>query len=424
MLYNRSTMWGVLKRKDAQMKKDNKGRKLQKGERQLKTGRYEYRYTDPDGLARSIYSWRLTDTDVTPRGKKDTPPLRKQEAKIVEQLSRGANYYSTEKATVNDVFDRFINCSAAKATTKAAYARKYRIYIADAFAKRTIGSIVKSDILKWISALERKNLAPNSINDALVLLKSIFNFAVNDGLLERNPAYKIRVRRDDEEEAVKALTVEEQNLVMSGIRRCAPESLRRITEILIGTGLRISELLALTWKDIDFRNGKIVVNKSVYYGKLYGETKTRSHILPPKSRTSNRVVPMSDAVRSVFKEMYDEQTLRGFCNVEIDGHNGFIFCTLGGKLQTRTYIDAAFNNFVEKYNSSHPDECLPHLHAHMFRHTFVTRAIEAGIPPKTVSVLVGHSDMSTTLEIYTHVTDDSKRKSIDAIGKYMESIYA
>lgn len=406
------------------MKKDNKGRKLQKGERQLNTGRYEYRYTDPDGHSRSIYSWRLTDTDVTPPGKKDTPSLRKQEAKITEQLSRNVNYYATEKTTLKNVFDRYMDCSTAKETSKASYIRKYKLYIADSFGNKEIGSIVNSDILKWINATERKGLSRNSVNGAFMLLKSILSFAVNDGLLEKNPAAKVKIQKDDNGNKCKALTVEEQNLVMNGIRRYAPESLRRVTEILIGTGLRISELLALTWKDIDFKNNKIIINKSVYYGKLGGEAKERSHILSPKTATSNRVVPMSDVVHSVFKDMYDEQTLRGFCDMEIDGHKGFIFYTSGGKLLTRAYVNASYNFFVEKYNRIHPDERIPHLHPHIFRHTFVTRAIEAGIPPKTVSVLVGHSDISMTLKVYTSVTDESKRNSIDVIEKYMDSIYA
>lgn len=406
------------------MKKDNKGRKLQKGERQLNTGRYEYRYTDPDGHSRSIYSWRLTDTDVTPPGKKDTPSLRKQEAKITEQLSRNVNYYVTEKTTMSDVFDRFLECSAVKITTKTSYARKYRLYIADTFGNRAIGTIVKSDVLKWLNALEHKNLSATSVNENLMFLKSIFNFAVGDDLLEKSPAYKVKAHQDKSQDKRKALTVEEQNLVMNGVRQNAPVFLRRITEILIETGLRISEMLALTWQDIDFKKNQITVNKSAFYGKLYGETSVHSHIMTPKTKTSNRIVPMTSTVHSVFKEMYDEQTLKGFCDVEVDGYKGFIFYTLGGKLLTRSYVNFAYGKFVEKYNRDNPNNKIPRLHPHTFRHTFVTRAIEAGISPKTVSVLVGHADVTITLRIYTTVTEDNKRTSMDSIEKYMESIYA
>lgn len=404
------------------MKKDNKGRKLQKGERQLSTGRYEFRYTDPDGRSRSVYSWRLTDADKTPEGKKDSPPLRTQEAKIEEQLSRGKNYYATEQTTLQDVFERYVECSDAKETTKAGYVRKYNYYIAPVFGARKIGSIVRSDILRWVGDLG-KRIAGSSVNDVLILLKSILNFAVDDGLLEQSPAKKVKVRTDDDTVG-KALTVAEQNAVMDCMRRCAPEMLRQVTEILIGTGLRISELLALTWRDIDFRTQTITINKSVYYGKLRGETATQSHIVPPKTKSSKRAVPMSDMVCRMFREMYEQQTMHGFCDLELDGHKGFIFFTQNGRLQTRSYIDAAYNNLVRKYNREHPDSPIPHLHAHMFRHTFVTRAIEAGVPPKTVSMLVGHANVTTTLEIYNSVTDENKRMSIGLIDQYMQSIYA
>lgn len=131
-------------------KRDNKGRILRQGERQREDGRYEYRYKDIKGNTRSIYSWKLVETDKAPKGKKATQSLRELEKQVRRDVEDGLNSFTAYKTTLNAFFDSYIETKyELKQSTRTNYKYMYKKYVCDEIGVKDIASIKYSDIKKF-----------------------------------------------------------------------------------------------------------------------------------------------------------------------------------------------------------------------------------------------------------------------------------
>ena len=138
---------------------------------------------------------------------------------------------------------------------------------------------------------------------------------------------------------------------------------------------------------------------------------------PTKTPTSTRQIPMSPIVAASFmaeKQYQLENKLRWLSSV--DGYNNFIFISQNGKPRINIDVDAVIRRMVASYNkyvlaNSEPPVFLPHITCHTFRHNFATGLFESGIDAKINQSYLGHSDISTTMNIYTHVTQESKNQA-------------
>ena len=166
--------------------------------------------------------------------------------------------------------------------------------------------------------------------------------------------------------------------------------------ILFKTGLRISELCGLTIRDIDLKERTINVSKQLQYtgGK-------KAYIEQTKTDAGTRVLPMSDEVYEAFKRVISGRK-KPKVEQMIDGVSGFLFLDEKGKSMVAYQWEKKFQHLVEKYNKIYKVE-LPKITPHVCRHTFCTNMAKSGISVKTLQYLMGHSDISITMNVYTHL---------------------
>lgn len=166
--------------------------------------------------------------------------------------------------------------------------------------------------------------------------------------------------------------------------------------ILFKTGLRISELCGLTIRDIDMQERTINVYKQLQYtgGK-------KAYIEQTKTDAGTRVLPMSDEVYEAFKRVISGRK-KPRVEQMIDGVSGFLFLDEKGKPMVAYHWEKKFQHSVEKYNKIYKVE-LPKITPHVCRHTYCTNMAKSGISVKTLQYLMGHSDISVTMNVYTHL---------------------
>ena len=170
-------------------KRDKKGRVLRQGERQRKDGRYEYRYKDAHGETRSIYSWRLVESDSIPKGRKNGKPLRELEKDIIRDLEDSVNSYTAHRTTLNSFYDAYIETKyELKQSTRTNYKYMYGKYVRDEIGMKNVAEIKYSDIKKFYVHLIRDiGFKPNSMEIIHTILHPVFNVAVRDGFIRSNP---------------------------------------------------------------------------------------------------------------------------------------------------------------------------------------------------------------------------------------------
>lgn len=182
--------------------------------------------------------------------------------------------------------------------------------------------------------------------------------------------------------------------------------------LALGTGLRLGEILALRWTDINLKENYININKALKSTYIIDNKGNREFTVieqPPKTKNSIRTVPLNNNLIDLLLEHRKKQMIERDSNIDIYFDNNLVFSTPQGNYLSESNVRKSFKRVLKKCN-------LNDFRFHDLRHTFATRLFENGIPPKTVQSLLGHSNISTTLNIYTHVMKDTKDKAIDKLN--------
>ncbi len=170
--------------------------------------------------------------------------------------------------------------------------------------------------------------------------------------------------------------------------------------ILLGTGLRISELCGLTEADIDFENKLINIDH-----QLLKISEIGYHIETPKTKSGIRQIPMSQKVYEAFERVLKER--RQAKPLIVGGYSRFLFLNRNGLPKVAVNYETMFRGLAKKYNKCH-EEALPKVMTpHTLRHTFCTNLANAGMNPKALQYIMGHSNINMTLNYYAHATSDS-----------------
>ena len=407
-------------------KRDNKGRILRQGERQREDGRYEYRYKDIKGYTRSVYSWKLVETDKVPIGKKSGQSLRELEKQVRRDVEDGLNSFSAQKTTLNAFFDSYIETKyELKQSTRTNYKYMYKKYVQDDFGLKDIASIRYSDIKKfYIHLIKDIGFKPNSMEIIHTILHPIFTTAVRDSLIRINPTdgvmAEIKKSHDWEKPKRHALTENQQSAFVSYTANNKKyQHWLPVFTVLLGTGCRVGEVVGLRWEDCDFENNIISINHNLIY-RLQDSGKCEYHITTPKSKSGIRIIPMlSEVKQALFRERAN-QLETGFNHTTIDGYSGFIFQNRYGECLNAHCINIAIERIRKDYNKEEikmasneqrEPELIPHFSAHNLRHTFCTRFCENETNLKIIQEIMGHSDISTTMNIYNEATKEKKIES-------------
>ena len=412
----------IVKRKDA------KGRNLKDGEIQQSDGRYKYQYVDVNGCRKAVYSWKLLPTDRTPKGKRDDLSLREKEEDITADQRDGIDGQAARKITLNQMFDTYMAGKVnLKQSTRTNYLYSYRTYVRDSIGTRTLQSIKYSDIKRYYnSLLTEKGLKPNSMEIIHTLLHPTFTLAVRDGYIRTNPTdgvmADIKKSHNWEKPKRHALTVEEQTLFVVFLAQSDMYGhWLPIFTAFLGTGCRVGELLGLRWQDVDFKNGTISINHNLIY-RQQDNGHMELHVTTPKTSAGCRTIPLLSEVRKAFQQERLKQFQLGSKSVTIDGYSGFIFTNSYGGVYTPPAINRAIERIIPVCNAWEAERAaeenrkpvvIRHFSVHNLRHTFCTRFCENETNIKVIQEIMGHSDVSTTMNIYAEATESKKKESFE-----------
>lgn len=257
--------------------------------------------------------------------------------------------------------------------------------------------LIQNTVWKWqkIGMKNGNPLKQNTVQNLVVLLKQILKYASKKGHIKefvldihfvspQNPQKKDNVFDYNEQEVLINAILLELSYKSFGILLC------------ICTGIRIGELCALKWSDIDFSNGIIHITKTlqrVYYKNESPHTQVI--IGPPKTLSSIRDIPMNEKIYKILNKLPSIKV------------NGYILTNSENYMEPRV-----FRKFYDDFLKKHQ---IKHLRFHCLRHTFATRCIENGADYKVVSELLGHTSINTTINMYVHPRMEEKRKCVEML---------
>lgn len=404
----------------AEKRKDNKGRNLLKGEGQRSNGRYYFQYKDTLGHAKVVYDWDLSE-------------LRKKEKQIIRDLEDGING-TASKMTLNQLFDLYISLKdsgSLKETSKNNYIGMWNCNLRDSeLGNAEIKNIKTSHIMKFYKELKDKRLSNSTIKFFHTILVSCFNLALDDDMIRKNPVKKECIKPYKGGAKVKeALTREEQRILLDFMENSnIYNSYVPMIKYMIGTACRIGEVIGITWDDVDMKNKKIFIDHQLIYKKA-PDGKTKFMITDTKSESGHREIPITN---DIYNALADQRQYKMFMGTPrdytVDGYSKFIFTTKSGKPIAPNGFNNAMKNVVEAYNKretmmaesdNRQPVLLPHISAHTFRHTGCTRMAEAGIDIKVLQRIMGHSDISITMDVYNHVNDDRIQNELEKLESMM-----
>ena len=381
----------------SEIRKDSKGRRLATGESQDKDGRYRYKYNDAFGKRKSVYSWRLTESDPYPKGKRKDISLREKE-KEVEKALRNAVATSGGNMTVLELVQKYISQKrGVKHNTQANYNFVINVIKKEDFGAKRIDTIKLSDAKTWLIKLQDDGRGYSSIHSIRGVVRPAFQMAVDDDLINKNPfEFQLATVVVNDSVTREAITRKQQREFLRFIK--ADKHFCKYYDgiyILFHTGLRVSEFVGLTINDIEFDKERIKVDH-----QLQRTRNMKYEILTPKTEKGERYVPMQKDVADCFRRIIQN---RKHPKIEpmIDGYSGFLFLDKNDMPMVALHWEKYFQHVVEKYNRIYRVQ-LPKITPHVCRHTYCSNMAKAGMNPKTLQYLMGHSDIGVTLNTYTH----------------------
>ena len=382
----------------SEIRKDSKGRRLATGESQDKDGRYRYKYNDAFGKRKSVYSWRLTESDPYPKGKRKDISLREKE-KEVEKALRNAVATNGGNMTVLELVQKYISQKrGVKHNTQANYNFVINVIKKEDFGARRIDTIKLSDAKTWLIKLQDDGRGYSSIHSIRGVVRPAFQMAVDDDLINKNPfEFQLATVVVNDSVTREAITRKQQREFLRFIKE--DEHFCKYYDgiyILFHTGLRVSEFVGLTINDIEFDKERIKVDHQLQ------RTRNMEYvILTPKTEKGERYVPMQKDVADCFRRIIQN---RKHPKIEpmIDGYSGFLFLDKNDMPMVALHWEKYFQHIREKYNSIYKAQ-MPCITPHVCRHTFCSNMAKSGMNPKTLQYIMGHSDIGVTLNTYTHL---------------------
>ena len=398
-------------------RKDSRGKVLKEGESERKDGRYQYRYKTSDGKKHEIYARTLSE-------------LRKKEESLKKDISDGIKT-DVSKVTLNQMFELYMQGKIGlKQSTRTNYMYMYRKYVSEEMGIRKITSIKYSDIKRFYNSLiMEKGFKPNSMETIHTILHPVFLLAVRDNYIRRNPTdgvmAEIKQSHNWEKPKRHALTEEEQERFVDFISKSEIYShWLPLFTVFLGTGCRIGEIIGLRWQDCDFTEGTISINHNLIY-RQQDSGKCEMHITTPKTSAGVRVIPMLDEVRKALLQEKRNQMAKGQNNTVIDGYTGFVFLNREGYVHNPQTINRAIARIILAANKEEEELAklenrkpikIRDFSAHNLRHTFCTRFCENETNLKVIQEIMGHSDISTTMNVYAEATAQKKKESLENLA--------
>lgn len=287
-----------------------------------------------------------------------------------------------------------------KKSTFAAYSLIVETHLQPAFGNLT--AVTEKDVQDFVLQKLNGGLSQKTIKDMLIVLRMILKFGAKKNYCVYAPIDVI-FPTDRERQELEVLSITNQKKIMRFVEDNF--TFRNLgIFICLSTGIRIGEICALTWDDIDTENGVIHIRKTIQriYVKENGIKKTELLIDTPKTATSMRDIPMIKDLYEILKPLK-----------KVVNNDYFVLTNEATPTEPRTYRNY-YKKLLDKLG-------IPPIKFHGLRHSFATRCIESKCDYKTVSVILGHSNISTTLNLYVHPNYKQKKKCIDKMFRKIKN---
>ena len=395
------------------MGKNLKGKELGKGIRQRKDGRYEARAV-VEGINISIIKSSLKEC--------------LEEFKEAKKMASNNMDMKRVNITLNEWFEEWFEQYKKpyiKETSIYPLRSKYYNIFGNTLGDKKVAEINNIDIQSVINSMRDNGRAASSMRTALSIIRECLESAKNNRIIQVNPCFDIKVYWENKTTLRRFLSKEEQELFLSKSKNNG-DWYYEMFYIMLHTGMRIGEVGGLKWEDIDFKNKCIHINRSL--SCQYEKGKKIMRLTTPKTHNSYREIPFMGEVENMFNAQYKkQQTYKenlGDRWREEEGFENFVFTSSMGSPVTRYIAEKQINKIVKEINEEEmfnavKENRVPTLfekvYPHALRHTFCSRCFECNMNPKVVQKIMGHQHYSTTIDIYTHVTNE---KIEDEISKF------
>lgn len=393
------------------MGKNLKGKECGKGICQRKDSLYYARFVDKTGK----------------RHEKYLPTLPEARNWIEESKYADAHedVFVATDTTVDQWFDFWIEniVGDLAPNTLRNYRERYVHNIQPVMGKMMIANVKPMHCKKVFIQMDA-DYAGSTIRQAYITMGTMFKAAKMNDLIAKHPMDGVRftkpVRATDD---IKYLTRDEQRVFLETAKRSHNYAQYAL---ILETGLRTGGMIGLTWDAIDWEKRTLTVNKTLEF--RYKQDEWRAG--PPKTESSYRTIPLTDTAYDILLEIYDTREYRNESN-GLSTVLTFMDRKTGQKrkLVMRDLVFINWRTGMPAKNSSYDthlyklcdDAGIKRFCMHALRHTYATRAIESGMQPKVLQKLLGHASITTTMNRYVHVTDDSMKTAVAQFAKAQEA---
>lgn len=371
-------------------------KKLPKGVTLRKDGRYMGRL-QIDGERVTLYSSNLSD-------------LINQMEDTKYQMKHGF-YCRPKEIRVNEWFNTWMDeykSLQCKSQTVRLYRNNYKRYIQELIGKKKVTDVKPAVLQKIINGLHKAGYSRAIITSVQTIIKGMFLQALRDGIIINDPAKNLTLPkfRQKAKSERRVMSKEEMDIFLQYAEDSAYYDYYRLA---LCTGLRINEAFALQWDDIDWKRKMICIKGTLVYESGQGVRKDST-----KSAAGFREIPMIDASETLLKALRKKRAktriLLGTNWKEREGLEDLVLFNAFGSSLCDTNVRKDINRIVKRINQDGIK--FAHITPHTFRHTFATRGLEAGIPLKVMQTILGHSSLSMTADLYSHVLPDTKAKEM------------
>ena len=393
--------------------RDLNGKELGTGIVQKKNGSYEGRYYDRFGNRKSIVNASL---------------------KVVKQRLNEAIFENNRQINIRKkikldewykIWMQSYKEGVVRESTKTQYVLYYKNHISPSLGNHYISEITQFDIRAFIKKLSDEGFGYEIKSGIKRVLSDMFNRAIENDLLSKNPAKGVQVFRKNE---AKFYVLSRDN--QEAFFRCVAGTFyENLFGVAINTGLRVGELAALTEDDIDFEKKLIHVSKTLSYQKYENDDGKTFHFGPPKTKSSDRYVPVNVICEQYLKNQIRlkkiiENKMPDSKSTAKEFRNLLFVTKFNTPINAQIACDA-IKRVVEEINLLRdPMEEMECFSMHAFRHTFATRCFEANIKPKTIQAYLGHATLQMTMDIYTKVMQDFKQDEMQKLCDLNEDIFS
>jgi len=306
------------------------------------------------------------------------------------------------KITVAEWLDRWLSDYKKldlRPTTWESYEYLVRVHIKPAIGAVQLQSLTTDQIQTLYRTKVGEQLSSSTVRHIHQVIHGALDQAIRNRLIPYNPAKGTKLPQLKYSER-QALTPEETDRFLTAAQE---DRLGAAFILLLGTGLRRGELLALTWRDVDLSRGIIHIRHGVTFTKTAGLYRDR-----PKTDKSARSVPLPGIVASALQAHKDRMLQEE--NYRLDGP---MFCTREG-------TPIIPRNFNRTFYRLRKRAGIPNVNLHALRHTFATRLLEMGENLKVVQELLGHARINITADLYAHVSPQLKRRAVAKMDRVLE----